>query len=831
MRVSYRWLCELLVGLDATADEVAARLDASGLAVEAVHRLGVGLDRVVIAEVRRAEPHPKRSALQLVSVRDGSSEQRVVCGASNVPQPGGLVALARVGTQLAGLGATLEAREIGGVRSEGMLCSEAELGLSDVSEGIIALEPGSARPGAPLTEVFPFVGDVIFELDITPNRPDALGHVGVAREVAALFRRPFSAPEPGAPRRTADAALADLLRVENRDVERCPHYGAAVVLGVCIAPSPAWLRYRLHTLGVRPISNVVDVTNLLLLEFGQPLHAFDLDRVRGQTIIVRRAQPSEPFTTLDGVERRLDPDDLVICDAEAPSALAGVMGGLDSEIRNETQRVLLECAYFSPRGIRRSARRHGMHTESSHRFERGVDWGAVPSVLERAKVLLTELADGAAVHGAIHAKGPDPELPKITLRSTRLDALLGDHIPFAEATAALERLGFAVLNIAEGEKGPVAEMRGASWRPDVEREVDLIEEVARQRGLDSVPTVLPPIRPARPRPTGKLEHDAARHAVALGLSEALTYAFVSRRELEIVRAPPPVVVLENPLTEERSVMRTSLLPGLLEALRRARRRGERTIRLFTVGARFLPPSRRSRTDAARAARPSLPEDADLLPEERPSFAAVLAGPRPEYLSLKPAEFDVWDAKGVAVDLVERLTGRRPDVAHGQAVDHLHPRGAAELRIDATRVGVLGPLHPDLVDVLDLDGAVQIVELDLAAIEAFDKLTPRFRPIPKLPPVTRDLSLVVREDIPVGQVQALLAGEAGELCETIELVSVFSGGSVPAGCRSLTFHFVFRDPKSATHPEAARTLTDLEVDERQAALVRAAGERLGATLRG
>ncbi len=486
--------------------------------------------------------------------------------------------------------------------------------------------------------------------------------------------------------------------MDNQDTERCPEYGAAVVLDVAIAPSPDWVRWRLYSLGVRPISNVVDVTNLLLLGFGQPMHAFDLDRVRDSRIVVRRARQGEPFTTLDGVERVLDADDLVICDGAGPSALAGVMGGADSEIKDSTRRVLLECAYFTPRGVRRTSRRHALHTESSFRFERGVDWGAIPAVLEHAKALLAELAGGAPVPGAIRAGGAPLAVPRMRLRSKRLDALLGVHVPFDDATRTLTRLGLEVGATEEHDGDRAVDVTGASWRPDLAREVDLIEEVARVRGMESIPTLLPAIAPQPPRTAGKLERSVSEIAQGIGLSEALTYAFVSGRELSAVSAPAPVVSLANPLTEERSVMRTSLLPGLLEALRRARRYGERSVRLFSVGARFLPPAAGARSPAAASARPHRDGDRGVLPEERPSFAAVLAGPRPVHLAADSEDHDVYDAKGVAFAMVERLTHRAATLGHAPGAphtQHLHPRGAAEIRVDDTPVGVLGPLHPDV----------------------------------------------------------------------------------------------------------------------------------------
>jgi phenylalanyl-tRNA synthetase beta chain len=828
MRASYRWLKELLPGLTASPAEVALRFGGAGLAVDGVHAFGAGLEAILIVKVLGKEPHPKRASLNLVTIDRGGVEQRVVCGASNVPAAGGLVLLAPLGATLPGMDGPLTPRDIGGVLSEGMLCSETELGLAESAEGILILPESAAAPGTRFVDAFPAAQDTIYDLDVTPNRPDALGHVGLARELAALFGLPFTPPAAGTPARSAKEPLESLIQIENRDTERCPHYAAGAVLDVTIAPSPLWLQWRLHSLGVRPISNVVDITNLLLLEFGQPLHAFDLDRVRGGRIIVRRASAGEPFSTLDGVARKLDEDDLVIADAEGPSALAGVMGGLDSEIKDSTRRVLLESAYFTPRGVRRSARRYGLHTEASHRFERGVDYGQVAHVLERAKTLLSELAAGSAVPSAIHARGPEPVLPEITLRSSRLDALLGVAVPFAEARAIIERLGFPLLEVTGTGAGAVLRTRAVSFRPDVTREVDLIEEVCRVRGLDAIPTRLPAVIPQPPRSTGKLERETGVAAVALGLSEAVTHAFVSEKDLEHVRAPKPSVWLTNPLTEERNVMRTSLLPGLLEALRRARRRGETRARLFTIGSCFGA----TVSEPRAGTRPRLPADVGSLPHEELRFAAVLAGSRHEYLSLKPEEVDVYDAKGLALELLERVTGQRATVRLSEKKpEHLHPRGASDIWLGDTLLGHLGPLHPDVVEALDLGGGAQIVELDLEAVQHIGKAVPEFRAIPRLPAVTRDLSLVVNDAVGAGKVGEVLETAGGSLCESIELLGLFRGGSVPEGQKSLTFRVICRDPKARTLAEEARTLTDKEVDEVQARMLKAAQAEFGASLRG
>lgn len=827
MRVSYRWLQELLPGLEASPAEVGQRLADAGLAVDGTTSLGATLGPLRLVEVRRIEPHPTRSGLRLVTVNRGEGhEQRVVCGAANVPAPGGLVVLAPLGATLPSLGVPLGARDIGGVRSEGMLCSETELGLSEGSEGIVTLPPGAFEAGTPFVGAFPTAVDTIYELDITPNRPDALGHVGVARDLAALLGLPFVLPEPRAEGRTSDARIEQLVAVDNQDPERCPHYGAALSLGARVRPSPAWVRWRLFSLGIRPISNVVDITNWLMLEWGHPMHAFDLDRVRGSRIIVRRARAGEPFTTLDGVARQLDADDLVIADAEGPSALAGIMGGQDSEIRESTTRVLLECAYFTPRGVRRSARRHGMHTDSSHRFERGVDYANIARVLGRAQDLLEDWADASRAQGALHARFSLPERPTIPLRQARLNRLLGVDVPFEEAVRVLSHLGFEISERAADR----VVVRGASWRPDVAIEADLIEEVARVRGLAAIPTRLPAIPPQRPTKTGQLERQLTAHATALGLSEALTYAFVASRDLEALGAPPPVVRLTNPLTEERSVMRTSLLPGLLEALRRSRRHGEGSVQLFATGARFLPVPEGDGTPSPT--RPRRADDRGLLPEERPSFAALLAGPRPGYLGTKPQDYDVYDAKGVALELVFRMTGREGRVVVGdQRPAHLHPRAFGHVLLDDRSVGTFGTVHPDVIDAFDLGGSAQLVELDLAELEQFEAKPPRFRPIPRVPAVTRDVAFELPESVSAGSVESAIRASAGDLCESVELFDLFRGAPIAEGRRSLAFHIVYRDPKARTQPDAARTLTDKEVDERQNAVIQSVTAQFGGAIRG
>jgi phenylalanyl-tRNA synthetase beta chain len=823
MKASVRWLRELCPSLPDDASAIAGRLTAAGLEVEAIHAFGLGAEACVVASVVSTRPHPSRSGLRLVTVDLGRSPadatasraQEIVCGAPNVPEPGGLVVLAPLGTYLPAKAMTIERRTIAGVPSEGMLCSEAELGLGDDSDGILVLPAGAAAAGTPLVQALPAARDTILEIGLTPNRPDALGHRGLAREAAALFGVPCPFPDE-APESPQGEAISKYVSIAIEDAERCPHYGAAVVAGVRVAPSPLDVRWRLASLGVRPISNVVDVTNLVMLEFGHPMHAFDLERVRGGAIVVRRARGGEKLRTLDGVERALTDDDLAICDGAAPVALAGVMGGGESEITAQTQRVLLECAYFEPRGVRRAARRHGLHTESSHRFERGVDWGDTRAALARATWLVTKLAEGVTRATQLFEARPLARR-SVALRQERLDGLLGVAVDPQEARGILTRLGFSPRGAQEDGSRPAAPARAPaaphevwdvpSFRPDVAREVDLIEEIARVRGYDLIPSTLPAIRPSRDAaPREALARRARSAAVAIGLSEAITYSFVSPSDLAAVGAPEAAVVLRNPMSEEQGVMRTSLLPGLLRAMTNARRHGERDARLFTVGPVFLASSAE-------------------LPDERLSFAALLAGDRAAWLS-RPQGVDVWDAKGVAEALTRRLLRRSVDlrpIPPAARPRVLHPRGAAWIEVAGRRVGSLGPLHPDAGDALEIAESAVVIEFDLEALQAVGAAPARFAPLPRFPASARDLALVVRDDVAAGDVEHATRDAAGDLAEEVALFDRFVGGSVPAGHVSLALHVVYRAPD--------RTLTDADVDARHAQVVAALEKRFGASLRG
>jgi phenylalanyl-tRNA synthetase beta chain len=828
MLLSYNWLRELLPTLTASPSAIAEKLTSIGLELEEQREVGSGLELLRLVEVTKIEPHPNRDKLRLVTVNTGEATQTVVCGASNVPDPGGLVILAPLGAYLPAIDLKLEPRKLGGIVSEGMLCSEEELGLAPSADGILTFAPGTFKPGTPLYTAFPYAKDTIFGIGVTPNRPDALGHRGVARDLAAAFALDFAPAAPDFDKLARGAAaLQERVSVRNEAPGACPRYGAALVDGVTVETSPEWLRWRLTSLGIRPISNVVDITNLVLLEFGNPMHAFDLANVGGGQIVIRNATAGERMTTLDGIERELVPTDLVIADAKRPTALAGIMGGRDSEIRETTKTVLLEAAYFSPSGVRKSARRLAMHTDSSYRFERGVNWLALEDVLARASQLLSELASGTPI-GAAFFDGAPPLAPEVRLRSARVNQLLGVDVPFSEVCAILGRLGFTQVSADAATQSAVFAV--PAWRPDVSIEADLIEEVARIRGLDAIPAKLPSILPQVPSASGRLEREVRKVAAGLGLDEAVSYSFVSPKDLAALGAPASVVTLNHPLSEERSVMTTSLLPGLLEAYRRSSRHGHPDLRLFTVGSKFLPVRRQLNGGAVAAARTVVDADVDRLPEERFSFAALLAGERANYLS-KAEPLDVYDAKGVVVELIARLTGQscRLLPAPSDQLAYLHPRSRANIEVAGQLVGSVGALHPNVAEKLDVPPQVFVIELCLDTIENLGSVKKRYRPIPRLPAVTRDIALEASEQLTAGDILATMKQNGGELCESVELFDLYTGSNLEPGRRSLAFRLTYRDPKAVTDPEKATTLTDKQVDK-QHAMVVAAVQKLGVTIR-
>jgi phenylalanyl-tRNA synthetase beta chain len=792
--VSYRWITEI-AGFSPSPEELSERLTFGGLEVDGVRRTGAGFERVVIGVIEEKRPHPSKASLSCVVVGTGGGRVPVVCGAPNCPGPGSRVVLAQVGARLGDF--EVAAKELAKERSEGMLCSELELGIGPDHEGILLLDGVTdAAAGTPIAQALG-LEDWIFDLSVTPNRPDALSHRGIAREMALLFGRSFT-PRPIAPAPEGGAEISEMAKVVVRDTAGCPRYTASVVTGIAVGPSPFAVRYRLHNLGVRPISNAVDVSNLVMLEWGQPLHAFDLDRLAGRTVEVRRAAGGERMKTLDDVERAFTAEDLLICDGARPIAIAGVMGGLDTGVTAATRNILIECATFDPRGIRRTSKRLKLQSESSYRFERGVDPRASLEVLEAATSAMASLCGGLKAPGLVDCC-PEPLKPRrITLRAKRFAAIMGYEATADEMRRILEGIGAVVTR--EGED-LVAD--SPTSRPDIEREIDLIEEVARVLGLARVPSRLPRIQSRAP---SRVEFDAARRVketlASYGLDEATCYSFVPEQLLQRLGAADGVVRIANPLNAERAAMRTTLVAGLLESLKRATTRYEQGLRQFEVGRTFHDEGRE-------------------LPREVLRAAALLSGPRGAWVGEPAAEHDFFDAKGLALALVRDLTGFEAELVPAPGSPFLHPARACELRVDGGALGVVGEIHPDVLASMKLPRGAVCFEVDVLGLWA-KRRRPRVQPLSEFPPMTRDVALLVDESQDAGPIAQALREACGPLAVQIRLFDVYRGKGIDEGRKSLAFSVAYR--------ALDRTLTDAEIDALHNAAVARVAALFFATVR-
>lgn len=795
MLVPLSWLREFSP-IEAGVDEIVDACNQLGLVVDAVHEPGRDVVGVVAAKVLAVKDHPNADRLTLVDVElGGGVTTTVVCGARNLAA-GDVVPYAAAGAKLPGR-PPLERAKIRGVVSDGMLCSAEELGLADDDAGILHLDEASEL-GADVRGLLG-LDDVIFDLDITPNRPDAMSIVGVARELAAYFHVALRIPVPP-PSEVGGDVRGISLAVE--DPDRNPRYVARVA-SVTIGPSPEWMQRRLIAAGMRPISNVVDVTNYVLLERGQPLHAFDLGRLGGRGIIVRRADEGERMHTLDGVERVLQRDDLLICDARrVPQAIAGIMGGGSSEVSAETTEILLESAYFEPTGIGRTSKRLGLRTESSARFERGVDPNGVRQAADRAIELVSQIASADAAPGARDEYLEPVEPRRITLRTGRVNALLGTELEEGEIADALVSLGIEL----EGT-GSVRTALAPTFRPDLEREIDLVEEVARRIGYNAIPRHVP----RSGEHFGSLnENQRARRLVVdvlagFGYDEAYTMPLVAPADLERAGLPPEGIELENPLRAEESLLRPSLVPGLLGAAEFNAGHGQTDLALFEVGHVFLPP---------RGEGP--------LPDERDRLGALLSG----FVRRRPHEedrpvdgfdlVDVWNGLVGALHLADaRLEpGEWPS---------LQPGRSAVVVVDGEVIGGIGDVAPEIAARFALTVPVVAMELELDRLLAGTRTSQRLRRVSRFPSSRIDLAFVVDEDVPAGRVADTLRAASGELLEDLYLFDVFRSEVLGAGRKSLTFALRFRAPD--------RTLTDSDVAAVRAGAIDAVVAAHHAELRG
>jgi phenylalanyl-tRNA synthetase beta chain len=781
VKVPLSWLAELLPALP-DADTVVARLDALGLAVDGLEvREGAPAD-VVVAEVSAVRPVEGSDHLVVATVDDGSGGYEVVSGAPNTA-PGLRTALARPGARLPGLDAVVAVREVMGERSEGMLCSPRELGLFDHAGGLLVL--GDDAPlGAALTELWP--GDTVLELELTPNRADAFSILGVARDLAADLGCALAHPAEAKRGALGDPTVDDGLRLEVEDPARCARLVLRRVDDVRVGPSPVWLQRRLASLGLRPRNNVVDVTNYVTFELGQPSHAYDLRALQGGILQVRRARAGESLVTLNDDALELDPEDLVIAvpDERAGSravGLAGVIGGRDDSVRSDTRSLALEVAHFAPVGVRRTARRHRLVTDAHYRFERGVDPNLPPLAAARAAALIAEVS-GGRVHDGVSAFGADVERPVIAFRPARVAFLTALEVPLDEQRAALERLGCAVQAV----EPDAWRVTPPSWRFDLGIEEDLIEEVARLHGFDRIGSTVPAMDfvPPSDDPTHRRLRDAL---VGAGLLETISYAFTGEAELAAARASPPTVRLAEPQGTERAVMRTALYPGLLSAARLNHAAPD--LALFEVGRVFGD-------------------------EERERLALLLRGERLGATWRAAVPVDFFVLKGVLEQLAEGL-GQTLEVVPAP-FPHLHPGIGGAVTWGGRVVGSMGRVHPEVEAAFEL-GETFVAELDLP----LPARAPALAPVPRQPYAERDLAVVVPAALTYAELARVCTDAAGDLLVSLTPFDVYVGHPVAADHKSVAMRFRFR--------HAARALTDAEVDARMKEVISALASQ-GYTIR-
>ena len=808
MLIPFSWLSQY-VDITLPPDEMAHRLTMGGIEVGDVITRG-GWDGCVVGYVRATRPHPNADTLTLCEVDPGDGPPvEVVCGAPNVAA-GQKICFARPGVTLlnmhTGRREELKPAQIRGVVSEGMICSEAELEISDEHEGIIVL-PDDAVVGTPLDEA---LGDTFLELELTPNRGDCLSMLGVAREIGAITGHPVRVPEISYPE--SDTAVSDLARVTIADPDLCLRYTASVITGISIGPSPQWMQDRLIRAGLRPINNVVDVTNYVMLEFNQPLHAFDLDTVAEHHVVVRRATDGEKFTTLDGVERTLSSDNLLIADPAQAIGIGGVMGGQNSEITDSTTNMLLESANFHNLNNRRTASDLNLRTEASQRFEKGLRPELAPIALRRATQLILETAGGEAAAGIIDVF-PDGDQPvaAVPLTVKRLRQLLGMDLDISRAESVLGSLG-----ITTRRTGPDSlEADPPYWRSDIVIEEDLIEEVIRIIGYDEVPTTMLsspiPYHQANRLTTLK---DSLRDALAAaGMQETISYPLVSPDDLAKLNGAGgetgPLLRVTNPMSTEQDVLRPTLKASILNTLAYNQGHNDGGFRLFELGRAFLPQTAG-------------------LPQERELAAGVMSGPRYDANWLAGSEpLDFFDLSGALATALSRIG---VPVSYRSADDPLfHPGRCAAVALAGSRqsdVGVIGELHPDVREAFDL-GPEPVLYFELwlddllAAAGEEGSAEGRFQSLSRFPAANRDLALVVPADVPASTVQRLI--ERVRLVERAELFDVYAGENVPVGTRSLAFRIRFR--------AADRTLTAEDVNRAMNGLTRALEREAGATVRG
>ncbi len=803
MKVSLKWLRDY-VQIDLPASELADRLTMAGLEVESVEEIRPSFTDVVVAKILSIRPHPNADKLRLCDVTIGDAVLPIVCGAPNI-EVGQVVPLAKVGATIPG-GYTIKSSKIRGELSEGMLCSEEELAIGSDNTGIMILPPDLAL-GQKLQDALD-LNDAVLDIGITPNRADCLSIIGIAREVAALTGQKMRYPSFAVRENNED--ITGLTSVTILDPDLCPRYTARIIKNVTIKPSPLWMRQRLEAVGLRAINNVVDVTNFIMMEMGQPLHSFDFRFLEEGRIVVRRSQDQEHFVSLDEKDRVLKGDTLMICDGVKPVAIAGIMGGLNSEVKDDTSTILLESAYFNPTSIRKSSRWLGMSTDAAFRFERGIDPGGVVHAQNRAAQLIADLSGGEVCRGLIDCYPKALEtVGEIPLRFEKINSFLGVEVDREESARILESLEMAVSR----KDGKTCGVTPPTFRVDITREIDLIEEIARIYGYDKIPVTMPSVTlvPLVKKAKDVIEEMVRGRLTGEGYTEIITYSFISPGAADILGLPDDderrrLVKIMNPLTEDQSVMRTTMVFSLLKTMKANAYAGNFDLKLFEMGRVYIHNQQGS------------------LPTEKARMGVLLTGQRnADLCHSREVSADFYDLKGCIENLVGSM--QIADMILDTAVTEpfLHPGRSCRMTVRGQILGYMGEVHPEVMARMDLKNRALICELDLDVLAGLYSGGIRYQDIPKYPSSSRDVAFLVGKEVTAGKMIAIAVDSKEELLEKVCVFDVYDGKGIPAGMKSLGLRFSYR--------AVERTLTDVEINDVHGRIVRQIIAECGAKIRG
>lgn len=783
MNVSYRWLQDY-TSVPWKPAELAHKLTMSGLEVENIEDLAPDLSGVYVGKIVKIEPHPGNSKLKICEISLGNKTIKVVCGAPN-QKIGMKIPVAVEGTSLPS-GLTIKASSFKGVVSYGMACSEAELGLGEDKSGLMEL-PNEVKEGLDLAVALG-LDDTILDVDVYANRPDCMSMLGIAREVAALSGTKVNQPQVTIDE--SEAKIEDLTSIVVNDVDKCPRYSARIIRNIRIKDSPLWMQQRLRAAGMRPINNVVDITNFVMLEIGQPLHAFDYDKLHANRIVVRTPNKNEKkFVTLDGIERELAAEMLMICDGRNPVCIGGVMGGENTEVTNKTQTILLEAASFAPANIRYTGRKLAISSEAAARFEKGIDPNLTIDALNRAAQLLALYADGEIVSGIIDIDNTNHRKNTITLRPDLVNQILGTEIATRQMLEILDNLGMDVdcSNVPWKVSIP-------SFRQDLELECDLVEEIARFYGYEMIPVTLPqgPSLPGGEYGMMKLTDQLRDALVGAGLNEVLNYSFVNAKSivqsgLDENDVYSNMIELANPITEEHAVMRTTLMPGLLECAARNINHQHQKLSFFEFGKVYIAQQ--------------LPL-ADL-PQEETRLGLLYYGPRNEnHWSCTSENYDLFDLKGTIELILNHFSG--DFLWEESKIPIFHPGRCGVVKVEDKIVVQFGEVHPHIQKNYRISDRIYLAEINIEQLMKYQKGESKFTPLAKFPMVSRDMAILVPESIRVGDIVNVLKQAGGDMLQSVNIFDVYQGKQVESGKKSVAFSFVF---------QAGRTLTDEEVNSK------------------